>query len=708
MSDAAVKMSAVMKSPPRRPGRPPQTFLATPEVPGWHHLDFDDGVGVHFRDPGWSFEDARLAAHRRASQARDETQSLTASLVGLLEQTNALGVYLRLVTEEQLSRSRRTLEMAGYEGAVEFLGGLLTSMDPELVAANMSVPLPTEVVREIEALLRGIASLAPLITAVDLDGHPDERHLEERYQLLLERMYVRMAGYPQHLRVINRTIMSEIGDVSMDVLGFRPVRVLELAERHTTVIEEVRMREVARLREDHGHSPPLQRREALVQAFAEAAAQDPAAIATEAGDWSPAEVAVILSALATPVGSQGVTSLLSPNRLRQFPVVQLADGRHVWPHPEDFEHEALEWFDVHLVERSADNLREQLSKRRARATEQLVADRLASIFGADRVTRGAVYSIGANRIAETDVIVDLPGAAIVVEAKAHRVTPPARAGHAGRVRTKFKELVEAPVAQTARAREALLAGEKFTNAKGTAAIRPGQCTEVARVVITLDRIDPFAVLAKDGDAGGPGDVWMVSLADFLAVTDVLQDPTATYAYLRTRMAQTAAQSPHIASESDALGAWLRSREGVWPLLAGSAGTLSYSSEQVNEYFTKADQHERWPDLIEAPPRPSLAVPQPVLDLMRRELDKGHPLWPSAAMAIFDVHPKGWRPILRDLETPVRARTRNQRRAAKRAADGRGLTDALHVALVEPPTPEFLGTTEGGPVRVQVHRRAQVK
>lgn len=678
------------------------SYLTTPEVPGWQHLEFGDGVTIDVADPHWTFEDRRRAARENAAEARAATVEGTQRLIQVLEATDSLGVYLQFVAQEQLERSRRPPEMHGYEGAIEFLGGLVTSLPPELVLANRSVPITSEVAHEVGALLRHVASLAPIVTAVDLMDDTDERYVEERYQLMLEKMYDRMSGYPQHLRAVNHAIFSGLDRACDEQLGFRPTRALDLAERHTRAIEEIRFRELDRLRSIDGAFLPASR-SSLVSVFTMAGSQDPAVALSKASGWSSDEVSLLLKAMATPVGSQKVTSVLCPNRLRQFPVIELPNDGHVWPHPEDFMHEALDWFDALLLERGADKLRDQFSKSRANATEQLAVERLTAVFGKERVARGAVYRIGDNASAETDVVVDLPGAAIVVEAKAHRVTARGRAADPGRVRTKFRELVETPLAQSARARAALLAGAEFKAPAGHGRIRTTPRTEVARVVISLDRVDPFAAVAKDGEPDGPGDAWMVSLTDFLAVIDLLEDPTAIYAYIQTRMAQTAARSPHITMESDALGAWLRTREGVWPHLGGTAGQLAYTSNEVNAFFTRQEQHDRHPDRVPAPDRPTLAVPRPVLDLMRSELNHHNLLWPAAAKAIFSAHPKVWRPIHRDLaRTTTTAPTGDQRRAMRRAAAGRALTATLHVAIANSEAVEPLEAAESGGVRIRVH------
>lgn len=648
-----------------------------------------------------TFEDRRRAALKAADEARAATVECTERLVHALKATDSLGLYLQLVAQEQLGRSRRPTEMHGYEGAIEFLGGLVTSLPPELVLANRAVAITPEVADEVEALLRHIASLAPLIIALDLMDETDERHVEERYQLMLEKMYDRMSGYPQHLRVVNRAIFSGLDRACDEQFGFRPTRALDLAERHTRAMEEVRFRELDRLRSIDGGSLRAGGR-SLVSVFTGAGSLDPAVALAKASAWSSNEVSLLLSAMATPVGSQKVTSVLCPNRLRHFPVIQLTNDGHVWPHPEDFMHEALDWFDELLLKRGADKLRDQFSKARANATEELTFQRLTEVFGQDRVVRGAVYNIGNNASAEADVVVDLPGAAIVVEAKAHRLTARGRAADPGRVRTKFRELVESPLAQSGRARDALLAGAEFKAPGGYGRIRTTPRTEVARVVITLDRVDPFAAVARDGEPGGPGDVWMVSLTDFLAVMDLLDDPTAIYAYIQTRMAQTSAQSPQITMESDALGAWLRTREGVWPHLGGTAGRLAYTSDEVNDFFTRQEQHDRYPDRVPAPDRPTLAVPRPVLDLMRLELNRHNPLWPAAAKAIFSAHPKVWRPVHRDLARINNgAPTRDYRRAVRRAAAGRALTAGLHVAVADSDAAEALEAAESGGVRIRV-------
>ncbi len=90
---------------------------------------------------------------------------------------------------------------------------------------------------------------------------------------------------------------------------------------------------------------------------------------------------------------------------------------------------------------------------------------------------------------------------------------------------------------------------------------------MSRIVVTLERVDPFAMMISeihqpnDDSPQRPLDVWMVALADLLAVTDVLETPHELFAYIDTRTRVTQRGYPTIMMETDALAAWCNDRLG---------------------------------------------------------------------------------------------------------------------------------------------------
>jgi hypothetical protein len=362
--------------------------------------------------------------------------------------------------------------------------------------------------------------------------------------------------------------------------------------------------------------------------------------------------------------------------------VPLPGERYLWARPYDFLHEALDWFDRLLLERGEEALRTRLTKSRSKVTETMTGEIFARTFGASRTYLNLKYQVAEDEWAETDAVVDLPAVQIAVEAKGHRLTDPGRAADPARVRTKFDELVTEPLHQSARARTALLRGSACRQGRAQTPVRLGTPEQVLRCVVMLERVDPFTGEAAHGRKTTDEDdrfVWIVCLADLLMVTDVLTSPTELHAYIRTRCEQTAAGSPRIITESDALGAWLRSREGAWPAPDDAIFFLEASGEAINDYFTQLEMHNRYPEHVGQPTAPSTQIPLAVLASLGRLLEAGAPDWASAAEAVCAVKPERWRIIDRDRSRRSQApRSRTQRKAAAAAERGRRLSDELMV------------------------------
>jgi hypothetical protein len=212
-------------------------------------------------------------------------------------------------------------------------------------------------------------------------------------------------------------------------------------------------------------------------------------------------------------------------------------------------------------------------------------------------------------------------------------------------------------------------------------------------VILLDRVDPFVTNAAKGQSAQEIDAWIVSLADLLAVVEILRDPAELYSYIKMRSEQTAQGSPVIIMESDALGAWLKTREGAWTAPPETVLHLAYSSDQINAYFTQQEMHTRHPDLIRATVnRPTTGVPPTILDCLNRLLARKDPAWPTVTHAVGAVKPSNWRVVQRDIDRGLRSSlNRTDRRALQAAARGRNL-GALVVKTGDRDAAEVDGST----------------
>lgn len=654
-----------------------QYLNASTVPPGVLTFEMPDGSFAHAADTRIPFEIRRQAGLEASRAARREATKLHAELAGMLLDHNAIGIYSVIVIQERLSRRLAPQDMFGYDAAVDYLGGLILSLPRERVEATIGLSVTRAEVLRADDVLRQIASAEAESSAADILDHPDQRNASARYQLLQERQLDRMAGYYPHLRTIVGRAFTLIDSAARARLGFGPSDALALADVHVGW-HEGELFDLLHASVGDGLEPTIERLTQMMARRRESTLGERALGAVP--------VDLVLAALTTELGSLNVENMSSANRLRTFPVVPLPGGRYLWARPYDFLHEALDWFDQLLVEREEEKLRQRLSDIRRDVSEQLTAERLADVFGTERTHPNAEYQISATEWAEADTVVELPRVSVAVEAKGHRMTDAGRAAHPARVRKKFEELITDPLRQSDRTRNALLSAAAVRNQRTKTAIDLGPAEQVLRVVVLLDRVDPFAGAAaaaagKDLADGDDGYAWIVSLADLLMVTDLLRRPAELYAYIKTRCEQTATGSPRIISESDALGAWLRSREGVWDAPEDVVFMLEDSSEAINEYFTRLEMHNRHPEHIDAPLAPSTFIPPVVIAALDRLLTSNDDNWAAAAEAVGAVKPRIWAVVERDVvRLRLAPQTRNQRKASAAAMRGRRLGDGLILKL----------------------------
>ncbi len=635
-----------------------------------------DGSFAHAADERIPFEVRRQAGLEASRAARREATKLHTELAANLLDRNAVGIYSMIVIQERLSRRLAPQDMFGYDAAVDYLGGLILSLPRERVEATVGLPVKRAEVLQADDLLRQIASAEAEASAADILDQPDQRNASARYQLLQERQLDRMAGYYPHLRMIVGRAFTLINSAARAKLGFGPSDALALADVHVGW-HESEFFDILQASKGGGFKSDIERLTHMMARDRQATLRETA--------LEGVPVDLILAALTTELGTLTVDNMSAANRLRTFPVVPLPGGRYLWARPYDFLHEALDWFDQLLLDRGEETLRKRLSDIRRDVSEQLTAEKLGGVFGTERTHLNAEYQISAAEWAETDTVVELPRVSIAVEAKAHRMTDAGRAAHPARVRKKFGELITDPLHQSDRTRNALLSDAAFRNKRTKAAIDLAPAEHVLRVVVTLDRVDPFAGAAaaagRDLADGDDGYAWIVSLADLLMVTDLLTRPTELYTYIKTRCEQTAAGSPRIISESDALGAWLQSREGAWDAPEDVVFMLEDSSEAINEYFTRLEMHNRHPEHIDAPVAPSTFIPPVVLAALDRLLQANDGNWATGADAVGAVKPRFWAIVDRDVvRLQLAPRTRNQRKTTAAAMRGRRLRDGLILRL----------------------------
>lgn len=574
----------------------------------------------------------------------------------------------------------------GSDALVEFYGGLVTALPAEQVLQRLGADIHPQVLFDMDRLLReygraeNLAHQAKVLSEGAVDQQTSVLHM-----LQLEQRFDRMQGYPAQLRPIFKDITAPLAGQSQAVLGFALHQALDAADAYQALMAKRTGEAVDAFEKVSAALPASADREHRVHVAAVAAAgvakfggapvEDdlPGALAESLG--TPREEMVrLVAALTTPLGSQPeLRELGDTNTLRRRPVIGLDGTRGLWARPGDFIHEALDWAADAC--RDHPDLLKRFDKRRQDACEEHARRALAEVFGDSYVHGGATYPEPGNP--DIDVLVAMPGAVLTVEAKGGRFTDPARRAAPDRVNKKTREFVDKALEQNTRTIAYLDGGGRdLRDRNKRRLIPPDHLPPAVSVIVTLERVDPFATHLPDGGkrrAEPQGGTWLVTLADLVMVADILRHPAEFYAYARTRAAIAKAGGPRVFVEADALAGWLKHRIQPVAPAPGELVFLDTSSEPVNSYYT----HSATPDCPAA--RPSSEVLPEVLDALDLVQQNRPEDWHDLAIAAMAVEPGDWRPVAKALQLARSgASTRRDRKRARRAADGIALSPQLTV------------------------------
>lgn len=477
---------------------------------------------------------------------------------------------------------------ATWAAKVEYLVGVALSVDP-----SGGADTPIRVMRRVGQLISDIfeADQIRMITEfiANADGDDGERELLLQ-QLQLEHQADRMPGYIAHLEVVDAEVFGRHRNYYVSTLGFDPadvVRVTRIHSRSTSGALSAAMRETAAA---HNIGEPNPRAEvALRKAFDAKTLWKPADVAASTG--IPVEqITAMLDFFSTEYGCQPeFRAPADTNRARTHPCVKLDNDTYLVPDPwapSAVLHHRL------ATEPNGNSFDPQkYFKHRQDAHGRLVTHALETVFGTSHVQSTQHYDLARGDHGEIDSLVcaEWP---LVVEAKAIALTEPGRRGAPRRVDTKLREILGKALDQTDRALTYILdeGGRSFAPTGNGKPMRllPDDVSGGTAVIVTFERIDPFASsgLAVAGTVNRP--TWVVSLTDLLMVVDILTDPAAFHHYARIRAGMHAAQASSLA-EADALGAYLLSRLSILNSAADDTTILiGYSCAALNDFYTRQE------------------------------------------------------------------------------------------------------------------------
>jgi hypothetical protein len=519
---------------------------------------------------------------------------------------------------------------------VEYLIGVALSVDPAGEADT-----PVNITQRVSQLISDIfqADQARMVTEFleNAGANDGERELLLQ-QMQLEYQVDRMPGYAVHLERVDAEVFGTHRDYYVNSLGFDPADVIRCTRLHTRSTSQIFSAGMSALADAlNSGGPNPEAGEAMRDAFDAITLWKPADVAASTG-IDVDQVTAMLDFFSTEYGCQ--PDFRAPgdlNRARTHPCIKLANETYLVPDPWSLS--AIIHHRLAAEPKRSGYDPEKYHKHRQDAHERLVAGVLEKVFGTANVHSTQHYDLASGAHGEIDslVCVEWP---LVVEAKAIALTEPGRRGAPRRVDTKIKAILGKALDQTDRALTYILDedGRMFAPMQNGRPIEllPNEVAGGAGVIVTFERIDPFASggLAVTGNVNRP--TWVVSLTDLMMTADILTDPSAFHHYVRTRAGMYSLRASALA-EADAVGAYLLSRLSI--LNSADEGTnllIGYSCEALNDFYTR---HEAG----RPAKKPTTGVPVEVIGALAEALrEPGWVEFVDAAMAADASVWKKWK------------------------------------------------------------------
>lgn len=516
----------------------------------------------------------------------DELRGLIAGrdLTQLINSVVVPAMMIAFTSEESLADGDVT---SAWAAKAEYLVGIALSVDPG------DADTPPDVTQRVSQLVSDIfeADQLRIVTASIDSVSPDDVDRDLLLQQLkMEYQADRMPGYAVHLERVDAEVFGRHRDYYTNGLGFEPADVIRATRLHTRWVNQTFTSGIDALTDAlNSDAPNPEAVAAWLKALNAATLWDPDDVAASTG-IAVEQITAMLDFFSTEYGCQ--PEFRAPgesNRARTHPCVKLDDGTYLVPDPWSLS--AVIHQRLAVEPKSSVFDPQKYYKHRQDAHERVVAGALQAVFGTSNVHSAQHYDLASGQHGEIDTLVcaEWP---LVVEAKAIALTESGRRGAPGRVDTKLKAILGEALDQTDRALTYILdeGGRSFAPTENGRPVEllPDDVPGGTAVIVTFERIDPFASggLAVTGDVNRP--TWVVSLTDLLMVADILTDPAAFHHYARTRAGMHEARAS-VATEADALGDYLVDRLRVvhQPTYEEAARVfIGYSCDALNDFYTR--------------------------------------------------------------------------------------------------------------------------
>lgn len=254
--------------------------------------------------------------------------------------------------------------------------------------------------------------------------------------------------------------------------------------------------------------------------------------------------------------------------------------------------------------RQGTKTQKRYNKHRAATLERKAVSLITSVLdGAEAYEEVYYDSVHSGDRCEVDGLIKFRNTLFIIEAKAHRVSPPAIEGKALRIEKHVEQIVNGAYSQCIRARESMFNVSHTPNLRDKSGraidLDLTGVTDVILLPISQERLDEFTsnpqFVMSSGRFRSSDMPWAINIFDLYVVTDMLPLPHDFLDYIHRRIKNSGNPKMYIHDELDWLGYYLSDRlrgiesiedEGV-DLVA-----LEPNSDKFDEFYLKNGEKPR--------------------------------------------------------------------------------------------------------------------
>lgn len=633
----------------------------------------------------------RVARHQNVQWANTVVSQAVGALRDAIRKTDPLRMVSLQHTYQKLIGGQLPLRPAhGSDAVLELLSGLVTEIPVTRLLNGLGARVDPSLVSHIYLIMHDLANAA-LVQAYQQSPTPIGGRTAEQLNsvVALDLRLNRTQGIRRFVQQVRDALFAELEEAVHRELGFSLMVLLKTQQFHCDSVGQLIDSAIDRAstsmnRKGQKSLPLPATKDAVLSLCFEAAPPVqpclPALLAEGLGAQTT-EVRAALRAISTDVGSQSeVTSFGQALACRSRPVLRANDDVMIWPSPWDWTDDATEWLAEVVGERNSPKLSEELGRARTKVSERMITSAMQKIFGRSAVNSNVFYDSPGAR-PELDVLVQIPGGAIVIEAKGGRFTPRARYGSFDRQKKHIDELLIEPALQAQRAARAIIdTPESFCDGKGQPVVH-ARPKVVITIAVTLERIPGGSLLWSAVQDESPRlavdqKVWAVSLADLLCCADLLQRPEDFVAYASQRASMQSDRKALVETEIDAIDYFMKYRFSEMDSALARSTVYQETHSTIHNFYYSAKQLET---------RPTVSLPNLLRSALEWLRTRGESSWTDATLRVMAVDPNRFAQVERLVRLYSLSKlTREQRRSVRQLKLGIALNESLSLQVVAEP------------------------